>query len=191
MLSVKGDLVDIQQVHMEDMTRLMAGRAGRSLDLPGGIRLVIGYETATLAPLEIDLCPLPQLEGEFQLQVPGETVASGWHIVATRTGGRRLDSVGSPNPLTQCMDYDALGGVVTVRARRPGDRFQPLGMYHAKKLQDFMTDGKVPREWRDRVPLVVSPSGIAWVVGHRIAEWAKLTDETTRQLELRFDHTER
>jgi len=32
---------------------------------------------------------------------------------------------------------------LTVRRRRPGDRFQPLGMSNMKKLQDFMVDAKI------------------------------------------------
>ncbi|MCI0794734.1 MAG: tRNA lysidine(34) synthetase TilS, partial [Chloroflexi bacterium] len=48
------------------------------------------------------------------------------------------------------------------------------GMAREKKLQDFFTDAKVPRVWRDRVPLLVSDRGIAWVVGCRIADWAKV-----------------
>ena len=47
-------------------------------------------------------------------------------------------------------------------------------MAHHKKLQDFFTDSRVPRAWRDRVPLLVSEQGIAWVVGYRIAHWARV-----------------
>ena len=63
-----------------------------------------------------------------------------------------------------------------VRARgwRPGDRIQPLGMTGQKKLQDLFTDLRVPRSWRDSVPLLETENGIAWVVGHRIAEWVKV-----------------
>jgi len=73
-----------------------------------------------------------------------------------------------------------------VRPRRPGDRFQPLGMTQEKRLQDFMVDSKIPRAWRDRVPLVVSPRGIAWVVGWRVAEWARVRDGDSPQLALSF-----
>jgi tRNA(Ile)-lysidine synthase len=47
-------------------------------------------------------------------------------------------------------------------------------MDQEKKLQDFFTDARVAREWRDRVPLLVSSRGIAWVVGYRIAHWARV-----------------
>lgn len=72
------------------------------------------------------------------------------------------------------LDREALGGWLTVRTRQPGDRFQPLGMGREKKLQDFFVDAKVPRHWRDQVPLLVSGKGIAWIVGYRIADWAKI-----------------
>ncbi|HIM38264.1 MAG TPA: hypothetical protein EYM38_09640, partial [Dehalococcoidia bacterium] len=43
-----------------------------------------------------------------------------------------------------------------------------------KKLQDFFTDAQVPREWRKRIPLLVTERGIAWVVGYRISDWARV-----------------
>jgi tRNA(Ile)-lysidine synthase len=59
-------------------------------------------------------------------------------------------------------------------------------MSQAKKLQDFMVDSKIRRSWRDRVPLIVSEGGIAWVAGWRVAEWAKATAASRRVLELRL-----
>jgi tRNA(Ile)-lysidine synthase len=50
-------------------------------------------------------------------------------------------------------------------------------MSREKKLQDFFTDAKVPRTWRDRMPLLVAERGIAWVAGHRIADWAAIKTE--------------
>jgi hypothetical protein len=46
-------------------------------------------------------------------------------------------------------------------------------MAGTKKLQDFMVDSRIDRSWRDRIPLVVGEDGIAWVVGWRLAEWAR------------------
>ena len=49
-------------------------------------------------------------------------------------------------------------------------------MQGQKKLQDLFTDLQVPRSWRDRVPLLGCENGIAWVVGHCIADWAKVPE---------------
>jgi tRNA(Ile)-lysidine synthase len=59
---------------------------------------------------------------------------------------------------------------LSLRAWRPGDRFQPLGLAGQKKLQDFFVDTKIPRAERGRVPLLMAGQRIAWVVGHRIAD---------------------
>ena len=74
-----------------------------------------------------------------------------------------------------------------MRAWRPGDRIQPLGMRGKKKLQDLFTDLRVPRPWRERVPILETEAGIAWVVGHRIADWAKVGPDASEQaLWIRF-----
>ena len=84
------------------------------------------------------------------------------------------------------MSYQSVAGALSVRTRRPGDRFQPLGMSGHKKLQDFMVDAKIPRWWRDRVPLVLSPKGVVWVVGWRTAQWARASKDNSQLLELAF-----
>jgi len=65
---------------------------------------------------------------------------------------------------------------LAVRSRRPGDRFRPLGAPGRRKLQDFLTDRKVPRTRRDIVPIVVDAADrIVWVVGLAIAEECRVT----------------
>ena len=185
----KGDLEDVEQNHVDDMARLMTGRAGRSLDLPGGLRFSVGYAEATLAPAEQDPCPLPPLDGEHRLVIPGETLLAGWRVTARILGKRAKSETSdySNEPgHAAVFDYESVGDQLWVRPRMPGDRFQPLGMIQGKKLQDFMVDSKIPRSWRNRVPLVVSPRGIVWVAGWRIAEWARPESEDARRLELRF-----
>ena len=101
--------------------------------------------------------------------------------------GEEPSWAGGKDDWTASMDLGALGDRAIVRTWRPGDRIQPLGMRGQKKLQDLLTDLKVPRSWRGRVPLVASANGIAWVVGHRIADWVKVNAVAGEQiLWLRF-----
>jgi tRNA(Ile)-lysidine synthase len=66
------------------------------------------------------------------------------------------------------VDADRVSGPLVVRNWLPGDRFYPAGMGgHSKKLQDFFSDLKIPIPIRSRIPLVVAPEGILWVVGYR------------------------
>ncbi|MBT9162739.1 MAG: hypothetical protein DDT27_01301 [Dehalococcoidia bacterium] len=60
-------------------------------------------------------------------------------------------------------------------------------MGESKKLQDFMMDARIPRAWRDRVPLVCAGEQIVWVVGWRINHRVRVTDSTRRVLRLEFE----
>ena len=88
--------------------------------------------------------------------------------------------------LTACFDYARMGDRLTVRAAQAGDRFEPLGLGASKKVGEFMLDARIPRSWRKRVPLVLTPQQVAWVVGSRIDERVRVTDLTDLVLCLDF-----
>lgn len=69
---------------------------------------------------------------------------------------------------------------------RPGDRFQPLGMHHTKKISDFLIDEKVPRYQKEHVSVLESAGDIVWVVGHRISQRFCVGPDTTRRLAILF-----
>lgn len=146
------------------LARAAEAPPGTTLDLPGGVRLEAGYDVIVLrrgAPPS-----RAYATRTVRLPVPGEAAFGPWRLRA---------GVGEPpaGALVAEVDPSAAEGGLVVRTRRPGDRFQPSGMREAKKLQDFFVDEKVPREEREVTPLVTSPRGIVWVVGLRVAEWAK------------------
>jgi tRNA(Ile)-lysidine synthase len=60
--------------------------------------------------------------------------------------------------------------VFTIRNRRAGDRFQPLGFPAEKKLKSFLIDRKVPRELRANLPLLLYDGTIVWVPGTEVSE---------------------
>jgi tRNA(Ile)-lysidine synthase len=179
---VLGDLVDIQSIHIEKMIEALSKQVGKRLCLPRGTVFCIGYDTCMVTRGIYDRCPFPALEGEYMLNVPGDTVFSGWRVKASITQhGSKAEG------FRACLDLNEAGRDLVVRGRKAGDRFQPLGMGEPKKLQDFMVDAKIARSWRDYVPLVCSKNSILWVVGWRIADWVKVTDRTKRVLRLEFE----
>ena len=82
------------------------------------------------------------------------------------------------------FDYDKLSFPLKVRTRRNGDRFTPLGHRSEKKLKDFFTDQKVDREKRGEVPLILSDDKIIWLVGLRMSDEFKVTENTKRILKI-------
>ncbi|HEV2721922.1 MAG TPA: tRNA lysidine(34) synthetase TilS [Thermoanaerobaculia bacterium] len=63
----------------------------------------------------------------------------------------------------------------TVRNRRDGDRFHPLGLPSDKKLKDFLIDRKIAADVRDRIPLLLWNGEIAWVAGVEVSERFRVT----------------
>jgi tRNA(Ile)-lysidine synthase len=113
------------------------------------------------------------------LTVPGRAELPGLDCAIEARLVACLDPVEArERPDLACLDAALLGSVVTVRSRLPGDRFHPLGARGGRKLKQFLIDRKVPRTARDRIPLVVGPSGIAWVVGQRIGHPYRLSGQT-------------
>jgi len=95
---------------------------------------------------------------------------------------------GSPGHLprrlgTEFFDADKIGGEIVLRHWRAGDRFQPIGMKSAVKLQDLFVNAKIPAARRRELVLATTAAGgIFWVEGLRIGEKFKLTPGTKRQL---------
>ncbi len=189
----RGSTRDLGQYHLDEMTRLIRGRAGTALDLPGGVRFLVGYERALLSLAPHVACPLPSLDGCHGLAIPGESRAGPWTVTARLAERSAPPDAAQPRkladgpPFAARLDALSVGTSAWLRARLAGERFQPRGMTHTKKLQDFMVDEKIPRQWRDRVPLLVTPRGVAWVVGCRVAEWARPGRSNAPQLEVRVE----
>jgi tRNA(Ile)-lysidine synthase len=161
--AVAGDAQELTQRHLQALERLVrAGKTGDRLDLPRGAVAVLRRDELELRRGAATGAPP---EEPVMLEVPGEC----------RFGSIILTAASAPPAPGQWVEVDAeaAGASLCVRQRKSGDRFQPLGMAQEKKLQDFLTDAHIPRDARDAVPLFVSPRGIAWVGGLRIAEWAK------------------
>jgi tRNA(Ile)-lysidine synthase len=99
-------------------------------------------------------------------------------------GADRIISVLKPQGLCdEIIDLDRLSLPLQVRPPAPGDRFAPLGMEgKSTPLNDFFRGRKVARDERRGTLLLCDAEGIIWVVGHRIAERVKVTEQTRNTL---------
>jgi len=89
----------------------------------------------------------------------------------------------------EIFDAEKVGNKIVIRHWRAGDRFQPVGLKSAAKLQDLFTNAKIPRERRRNLVLAPAENGeIFWVEGLRISENFKLTPQTKRRLTWRWRH---
>jgi tRNA(Ile)-lysidine synthase len=186
---LRGTLKDIETRHIEEILLSLNKPAGRQISLPAGLVFSIEYKRylISLNPQEIN--PFPVLEKEYEIKLPGETHIEGWTLITSfktcdnLSAGFNNDQDGS---LIASFDKDSVGDKLVLRSRRRGDYFQPLGMEYTKKIGEFMLDSRIPRPWRDRIPIICTPKQIIWVTGYRIDERVKVTPETKGILNIRM-----
>jgi len=137
--------------------------------------------------------PAPMARFAYTLQIPGELVIEEIGVGFRMTRGPAapwmfLSSKRRAGMLLPVREGDR----VEIRNRRPGDRFRPLGAPGRRRLKEILIDRKVPRNRRDRLPLLVVCGRLAWVPGvavedryrlplRRAVEEAQGRDEIERQ----------
>ena len=176
---IKGNKLDINLAHIDNILDLLKARGRASLDLPGNIlvtkeyrRLSIGFKKEKKV-----------FSFNYFLKVPGIT-----KIPELGLSFRAKILKGKPRALNEgpkkkaYFDYERMKAPLSLRNREEGDRFQPLGMRGSKKLKDFFMDEKIPLKERERTPLLLSGKEIIWVVGQRISDKAKVTNKTKKVL---------
>ncbi|MBI5740282.1 MAG: tRNA lysidine(34) synthetase TilS [Nitrospirae bacterium] len=150
-------------IHVESVIDLIKkGRPGDRLYLPKGIRAIRDYSVLRITSAT------PVMITEYKIQPPSEIVIKESGDVIRASFGERGGH--HDGRKSAAFNADILRFPLKIRARADGDFFYPSGFGKKKKLQDFFVDEKVPRDERDRVPVVVSGNDIIWIAGHRADE---------------------
>ena len=189
---------------------LESGRTGRHT-LPAGWRLVLRSDELLLLPpraahgehspsllastrsspatdpLQLEL-PFPEpLQPALgtALAIPGAlTLPDGRQLTAELVRTPRGADVPTDASTVE-LDATDLPGSLWVRWRRPGDRIRPLGAPGSRPLGRFLADAGIPREERDRIPLVFANEELLWAAGVRPCETRRVRPETQLRLRLR------
>lgn len=169
---------------IEQLLHLAEGEGpARQISLAAGAQVCRSYGrlilVRTRSAVKSSFAPRP-------LRIPGCTALSDEAPVIEASLCRPEELTWPPPAEEAYLDYDSLPGPLLLRTRWPGARFYPQGAPGSKKLKDFLIDQKVPRHYRDRLPLVVAGGEVIWVAGKRIAHPYRVTGKTGRVLVLKL-----
>ena len=167
MARVGGRAKDLTSGHVDQVLGLFGMQAGRSQDLPYGIRAVREYEGVAVGRRETAFGQ-PRTEAVFRYF----SYKKGTEI--------------PKNQYTKWFDCGRIKGTPVVRNRQSGD-YITLADGRTKTVRRFMIDEKIPREKRDSVLLLADGSHILWIVGYRISEYYKVGPDTVRVMEVRME----
>lgn len=170
---VSGSMKDISMIHVESAKALLWARSGKQIDLPGGLIalrssdcLWIKNKIKNKAVDNSGDFTLPQVDYQIFPYKKGQEIPK--------------------NGYTKWFDYDKIKCGLSVRYRQTGDYLTLTGGGR-KTVKAFMIDEKIPKEERGKIPLIAEGSHVLWVIGYRISEYYKITDDTHTVIQMQLD----
>ena len=179
---------DITYKHIQELLTLFTQDGNRTICLPFGIRGRREYDKVVLFVEREDKDDLKQ-EATASGSMGSIVCESGILKYCVRELASEKNQEVPTNQYTKWFDYDKIKKCPMVRTRQTGDYLTIAdgkgGRIH-KSLKSFLVDQKIPCAERDRLPLLAEDDHILWVVGYRISEYYKVTENTKRILEVQF-----
>ena len=197
---------DILAVHVQDALALFRREGNRYVTLPFGITARRQYGQVLLErgktgegnedgissflgePVEVPLTEaLFGTPAVFRLGDFGELEFSAFFI--------KKEWEVPKNRYTKWFDYDKIEDMhsmeepAVIRSRERGDYLtitRGAGSMAHKSLKDYMISEKIPRQLRDRIPVVALGNHVLRLVGWRISEAFKVSGDTRRVLQVRL-----
>ncbi|SCI27644.1 tRNA(Ile)-lysidine synthase [uncultured Clostridium sp.] len=191
-LNAAGKAKDITERHIRSVMDLSGPGGGHTVDLPYGLKAVRGYETLGIVqnknPSQMSESDQkqerkPVFENKINLETDMDEILDlgGTHIRLHAVHRKKEPEI-PKNQYTKWFDYDKINVGLSIRYRKNGD-YLTLSGGGKKKLRRYMIDEKIPENERDRIPVLADGDHVLWVVGYRISDYYKITDETEHILE--------
>lgn len=165
------------------------GGQGAIALLRGGLRLRVDYARLHVETVDAPDAPFngPLLDPgtSHLIPIPGTAILGTWELQASLTPFPEAE-----NMLRLAAPPDAR---FTLRTRRTGDRFAPLGMGgHTQSVSRWMSNRKIPRAVRDRLPLLCVDDRVAAIsIGEQwsLSEDYALSDFSPGFVYFQFRHS--
>ncbi len=164
---------DIEAVHISGIMDLFFTEGNREVNLPMGVVARRQYGSVILEKRTLQ-------EGITDFVLP-EIEMIDFFV----ENGQEVPK----NQYTKWFDYDKMKKPPMLRFRQTGDFLTIAdgagGMLH-KSLKDYMITEKIPREYRDKIPVLAEDNHVIWLIGYRISEYYKVDRNTKRVLQVKI-----
>ncbi|PYG89100.1 tRNA(Ile)-lysidine synthase [Ruminiclostridium sufflavum DSM 19573] len=189
-----GSMTGIGFVHIEKLIWLIRnGQTGSRIDIPHGITAIKSYTSIIIKKKKEE-----SMQGfAYGLEIPGELELTDIKAVI------KIQALSFPSnqgclefvnknkgAYTQFFDFNRIEAAknldIMVRNRQNGDIFKPLNSNGTKKLKEYFIDNKIPREERNKFPLIAINKEIIWIIGNKTSDNYKVTDNTKSVLMIDF-----
>ncbi|MGN0353499.1 MAG: tRNA lysidine(34) synthetase TilS [Muricoprocola sp.] len=168
-------LKDLTRAHINQICSLLQGQSGRQTMLPGGWTVRREFEKLYMEKRNLSYSVT---EGNVEEKRAKIRIFPNKNQIIPR------------KKYTKWFSYDKISCDFQIRTRQPGDYLIINQLGQKKKLKEYLVEEKVPLSIRNQIPLVARGHEIIWVVGYRISENYKITEETKEIIEIQFEEEE-
>jgi len=197
-----GTLKDITHIHVRDVISLADKQTGRRIELPYGLSAFKSYDNIIIrkderlaaaasrrdyekTPVHMVLdshvnISLREIEngGKTFIMADGGTLS--FRIIEVNDSNR--NSLTEKNLFNKVFDCDTIKGSLILGRPQPDDEIKFAG--GTKSLKKYFTDEKIPLAIRNQLLVLKDVNSTLWVLGYRIGEPYKVTERTTRGLQV-------
>ena len=178
---------DLTQLHYQRVAELADKHGCKTLELPNGFTAAICQDQITFtSPTDKPTMPKPDEQPQI-LSVPGKIEFAGRTITATVLDAAQCDLQtfkANKDSSTEWFDLEKITGNITIRHRKTGDKFIPIGAKSSKKIGKFLTAAKVSPEMRRQIFVVEDAEKIIWLAPLRASAKTSVTETTKRILQI-------
>jgi len=171
---------DIGEVHVRNILSLLKKEGNKKADLPYGLEAKRVYDELIIGPEE----EAGAVFTEYELSDGSVCALPDGKTLRVRFFDRDTEQEIPQKTYTKWFDYDKISNCVKLRSRQTGDYLTVNSLFAHKSLKEYMINCKIPKQERDRIPLIADGDHIMWVVGYRISEYYKVTDDTKHIMEI-------
>lgn len=179
--SLGNQLRNIEEKHILAVLGLCEKGVGKRVNLPYGILAVREYEE-----IRIGFVPDSKEASEplgIKIDKMGNYHLSNLGIeLEVELLDYKKNMIIPKNRYTKWFDYDKIKNTIFLRNRMQGDYLQINNKGNVKTIKALFIDEKVPKEQRDSIPLLCDGNHVMWVLGGRISEGYKITEQSRKIL---------
>ena len=187
LINLTGSIYNLERIHIDEIINLQKNQTGKTAMLPDGLKVenVYGdiYIYSSKYIKENSICSGENKE--YPVHIGEDTYIDHFNITVAaiiKSPGPEIDF--KSGKYTKYFDLDKINGDISIRSRKNGDVFSPLGLMGTKKIKNIYIDMKIPREDRDKIPLLCFGNDIAWIIGYQISEKYKVDAGTEKILQI-------
>ena len=187
---ITGSEKDFYTNHFNEIQSIIEIESGyKEIDLPNSVVAIKDYQRLLIRNKAYTLKEQAVANTETTKELP--TVRKTFSFNDKRFTMQQLRHL--PEDITNfayervIMDFDKIIFPITMRYRRDGDKFIPLGMNKPKKIKDFFMDLKISMLERDNIAIFCDAEKIIWISGLRIDQRVAITPETKNYLIIKLE----